>query len=165
MKSVAVVAVAALSFLSACGDPNYVKIQNDDAALVKSRGEVAATLPIFWKHFDAKANGDGIFTIKADVKTEGSAGEHIWIDVTGRKGDEVTGTLADDPHTLAGMKMGSPVTVHSADIEDWTFDRGGKTYGGYSIRAFLNRMSTAEQNEARAHLADMPLPPEDAAKS
>jgi uncharacterized protein YegJ (DUF2314 family) len=83
--------------------------------------------------------------------------EHIWVNVVSHSGMAAKGTLANDPDDLGDLKFGSAVVVDEAKITDWTYDKDGKTYGGYSIRVLANRDSVEDRRKTLAGLSPTPL--------
>lgn len=73
--------------------------------------------------------------------------EHMWINDVYFDGDNISGTLVNDPDTLTNVQNGDAVTVPLAQISDWLFASGGKTYGGFTIHQMRSGMSPEERAE------------------
>jgi uncharacterized protein YegJ (DUF2314 family) len=134
-------------------------VSADDSKVNAAIAQAQATLPVFWTRYDARDPAASEFRIKAKLSTPHGGVEHIWVDVTGHDPAGARGTLANDPEDLGALKFGSPVTVEPARISDWMYLKGGKIYGGYTIRALLDRGSPEERRKVEAMLPPTPLEP------
>jgi uncharacterized protein YegJ (DUF2314 family) len=83
----------------------------------------------------------------------------MWVNHLVRKGDRISGILADEPELLPALHLGSPVEIAEADIADWTYRKNGKRWGHFSTRVLLQRTSAAEAAPILAVLSPTPLEP------
>lgn len=159
-------ALAALS-LSACGQSEsaapadaavkgdeIVEFRAEDAAMNAAIAEAKASLPVFLARLDAGAlqSADGL---KVGFHTD-QGREHIWVDHIARKGDELTGMLANEPNWMPGLHQGSTVTFDPALVTDWSYEKDGKLWGNYTTRVMLPSLSPEEAEAVKANLSDTP---------
>ncbi|OJJ14804.1 hypothetical protein BKI52_40300 [marine bacterium AO1-C] len=74
--------------------------------------------------------------------------EHMWINNVSFDGDEISGTLVNEPQQLTNVQLNDEVTVPLRQISDWLFAIMGKTYGGFTIQAMRSLMS---EDARKAH--------------
>jgi uncharacterized protein YegJ (DUF2314 family) len=153
-------AVLACSVAAACTAKDKIaRVRADDPTVNAAIAQARATLPIFWKKFDAHAPGVSAYRIKAALTSAHGGVEHIWIDVLSHSGVAVRGTLANDPADLADLKFGSEVTAPVEKISDWMYQKDGKIYGAFTLRVLADRQGSAERARVRAMLPPTPLEP------
>ncbi|HEY9773877.1 MAG TPA: DUF2314 domain-containing protein [Planktothrix sp.] len=109
---------------------NIREIHEDDAALQIAARNARSD----WKKFtDAfahrKANEQ--FFVKSPFTQDGKT-EHMWVSVQTINGDNIVGTLQNDPVEVRKMKNGQRVLCSVSEIEDWMFVNHGKINGLYS---------------------------------
>lgn len=95
--------------------------------------EIASVKVAFSQQFD----GDELPTI-----------EHMWVNDINFDGDHIFGRLINAPNQLTNVENGEEVAVPLAQISDWLFASGGKTFGGFTIHAIRKQM---EAKERKAH--------------
>lgn len=134
-----------------------VQFQAQDAAMNAAVAQAKATLPAFLTRLDA-----GDIQTADSLKVGFPAGEgheHIWVDHVARKGDELTGLLANEPNAMPGLHQGSPVTFKIDLVSDWSYEKDGKLWGNYTTRVMLPYLSPEEAQAVRANLSDTPTEP------
>ena len=147
---------------AACAPQDPVtKVEAKDAKVNAAIAQARATLPVFWAKYDERFPGGSEYRIKAALPTAHGGVEHIWVDVTSHSRLAARGTLANDPDDLPDLKFGSAITVEPEKVSDWMYMRGGKVYGGYTIRALLDRQSPEDRRRVGAMLAPTPIEPDD----
>jgi len=67
------------------------------------------------------------------------ANEHMWIEVIEFKGDNVLGTLANEPENIPELKTGEEVLVEYDQISDWAYREGDNTVGGFTVKVMQSR--------------------------
>ncbi len=70
--------------------------------------------------------------------------EHMWINEVSFDGETIKGVLLNDPNQLTNVSRGQDVEIPLAQLSDWLFVRGGKTFGGFTIQSMRGTMSAAE---------------------
>jgi len=119
------------------------------AAIAKARG----SLPQFWQAFDKQERGTGGFALKVKI-TDKHGTEHFWATRIERRDGKTTGTIDNDPNTVASVKLGDRIEIREADISDWLYLRNGKMVGNETVRPLIKTMSAAEAAEVKAMLAN-----------
>ncbi|MDP3749315.1 MAG: DUF2314 domain-containing protein [Phenylobacterium sp.] len=152
-----VVAISAMPLLTACQRENFVVVSTGDPAATTPEVEARKTLPIFWSKVEGAPAGVGEFRLKIGLPTPNGAVEHIWTDLVSRSSEEIVGTIANDPVNLPDLKFGAVVRIDPETISDWSYVKGEKLYGAYTMRALLDRMPADERAEALALLSAQPL--------
>jgi uncharacterized protein YegJ (DUF2314 family) len=110
-----------------------VPVSADDSLMQEAVAKAWKSWPQFVNAFEATAGEN--FSIKAPVSYLGTT-EFIWLTVTAVEGDQVYGTLANDPANLGPLKLGSKVSVTLSDVNDWCYiDSQGNLQGGFTIAA------------------------------
>jgi len=122
-----------------------VAISDNDPLMLEAQQTARRRFPEFVAMWEAKSGSD--FMIKAPVDRN-DVTEFIWINVTAIEGDRVYGTLGNEPFQLAGLALGSKVSVSAADLNDWGYvDSTGKLIGGFTIEAMQKALRRKEDEE------------------
>ena len=135
-------------------EDKVVNFGEDDAEMNAAIAAARKTLPVFWKHLQAKP--DEASSLKVGLATS-NGHEHIWVSDIEAKGDKITGRLANDPDNLPGLKLGSPVSFTESQISDWAYAKNGKLYGHYTTRVVIKHIDPAEAAQVRAMLSENPV--------
>jgi uncharacterized protein YegJ (DUF2314 family) len=150
----------ALVLTAACdrgrGDP--LIYPKNEKAVQAAAEEARANLPAFWKAYDA-APSKTDFTMKVAMPTSRGGVEHIWMDVRDHRGDEIDGTLANEPVDLPNYRIYSKVTVKPAQVSDWAYPKDGKFYGHFTTRVLMSQVSAEERVATLAMLWPTALEP------
>lgn len=121
-------------------DPNFRRIEEDDLLVAQAKIEAQAKLDRFVRLM--QESPEDSYSVKVSLPTP-KGSEHIWVDSikVGSAEEDWSGLLANDPHDLKGMKLGSPVSFPQADIEDWMVMKEDGSYeGGFSVAALMGRV-------------------------
>jgi uncharacterized protein YegJ (DUF2314 family) len=160
IKALAVVVLGVLlSTTAACDpqrEPGLITVPSENPTVNAATAEARASLPVFWSAYDAAASKYG-FILKVRMPTRGGGWEHLWMNVTGRQGDQVTGTLSNTPLEVPGVALGSSVTVKAEQITDWGYAKDGMLFGNFTTRALLPMQPPEIQAETRKLLSPSPL--------
>ena len=139
---------ALLSFV-ACSKPkegaNYVHVKDDDAAMEAAVNKARETVDQFITAFREQKPGTKNFFVKKPYPTPSGSSEHMWIEVRAEGNGAFNGTIANDAEETQQVKLGQKVLVKTNEISDWKYEDGKKLIGGYTIRYFVDKMSTAER--------------------
>jgi len=73
--------------------------------------------------------------------------EHMWINDIDFDGENIKGTLVNEPTELTNVSNGDYVEIPRNQISDWLFATQDKTYGGYTIQAMRSEMNEAERED------------------
>ncbi|WP_155905189.1 DUF2314 domain-containing protein [Methylopila sp. M107] len=130
---------------------NVVAYQTGDAAMNAAKQKAKSTLPRF-RELVARRT-PGTYTVKFPL-TQNGATEHIWLQLTGDRGVEFVGLIANDPVNGAKYRKGQPMTVPASVVEDWMVKNGSEIYGGYTARVAIADMPKDQQTKYRAMFRD-----------
>jgi uncharacterized protein YegJ (DUF2314 family) len=112
------------------------EVSDDDPRMKEAVAKARKTWPEFLAAFEAQTGET--FSIKAPVSGGGNT-EFIWITVTSTEGDQIFGTLGNDPVNLGSLKLGSKVAVKLSDLNDWCYiDRNGDIQGAFTLAVLQN---------------------------
>lgn len=132
-----------------------MEFSTEDARMNAAVAEARRTLPVFWRRYD---NGDGTsFSLKAHFEAPNGGREHLWFSNIKRDGARLTGVLDNDPSWVTSLSRGQTVTFTEDQISDWTYEKGGRMWGGFTLRVMLARLQPTEAAELRAYLSPTPL--------
>jgi uncharacterized protein YegJ (DUF2314 family) len=122
-----------ISGTSAGGVP-MVKASDGDPRIVAATTEAKRRWPEFVTAFEHPGGRKG-FAVKHAFPTKDGSKEHMWVNLTAIHGNQIMGTLDDQPLADIGYKENDPVTLTVADVEDWVYVDSGKMVGGFSVAA------------------------------
>lgn len=72
--------------------------------------------------------------VKARFRTrKAKATEHLWLEEIEFSGDNIVGTVANEPDDVPDVKLGTSVTIAPADVSDWIYWIGEQTFGGFTV--------------------------------
>lgn len=119
-----------------------IQVPDDDPRMQAAVAEAHQRWPEFVAAFNAQDAEN--FSVKAPVSAGGNT-EFIWVQVDALHGDQVSGTLGNEPVDLGDLREGSRVTVAAADVSDWAFLRGEEHTGLFSLKVI--QAIQAERNQ------------------
>lgn len=131
-----------------------VQFRDQDAEMNAAIAEAKASLPQFLARLDAGETQPADSLKVAFSTSQGN--EHIWVRQIARKGDELTGTLANEPNYMPGQHLGSVVTFPVALVSDWSYEKNGKRWGNYTTRVMLPYLEPDDAAAVRESLSDTP---------
>jgi uncharacterized protein YegJ (DUF2314 family) len=103
---------------------------DDDPRLRAAEAEARRRFSEFRAAFEAT---DGTnFAVKTKI-TRGERSEHIWVEVDRITGNKVEGRLGNEPVDLSELKIGSPVEIDDARVEDWVYFRNDTPAGMFTV--------------------------------
>lgn len=136
---------------------NRMYFANDeDAALQAAYAAARDTFKFFWRELSWEYRrivpGVEMAAVKLPFASNASAAdapshEHMWISDVQFDGEQVSGSLLNDPEWIAGLAAGDAVSAPITDLEDWMYVVDGQVYGGHTIDAMRRTMSPAERAE------------------
>lgn len=99
-----------------------------DAAIEKAR----VRWPEFLTTFAARTGQEqGPFIVKMRFGA-GDKAEHMWVEVQSIDGDQITGTLMNEPFYLARPRKGQTVTRPQSEVSDWAYPTGDGVEGFFT---------------------------------
>lgn len=121
-----------------------VDVRTDDRRMNAAKAKARRTLPAFLAVLAAPA---GARDLSFKYPLEGW--EHIWVDDVVRRGESLTGRLANNPRER-GYRLGQRVTVPLSEISDWAYrDAQGVMRGHFTTRVLLSQLDPAEARQIR----------------
>lgn len=121
-----------------------VDVATDDRRMNAAKAKARRTLPAFLAVLAAPA---GARDIAFKYPLEGW--EHIWVEQVARRGDSLTGRLANNPRA-PGYRLGQRVTVPLSVVSDWAYrDPAGVMQGHFTTRALLSQLAPDEARQIR----------------
>ncbi len=108
------------------------------------------------KEFDSafKIRSYDAGTIALKIKFPTKIGyEHIWVTQIHSKLGSYNGVIDNLPENAKDVKLGNRIKIDKDDITDWMFGRNGKLVGGYTLRAFRNRLTKHEKKDFDAQFS------------
>ena len=109
-----------------------------NAAIEKAKNTVTAA-------FHAQKPGTTEFCVKKPYPTPSGGVEHMWIAVVAEENGVLKGLVANDAEETREVKNGQTVSLKISEISDWKYHDGKKLIGGYTIRYFVEKMSSKER--------------------
>lgn len=144
---------AAAAFAQA--DEPLIQFSSEDEQMNAAIAAARRSLPGFWRRFAAKDGRD--FGVKAAFASAEGGREHLWFSNLKREGGKVTGVLDNQPRLVAGMARGDTITFNEDQISDWSYEKNGRMWGGFTLRVMLPHLPEAEAEELRAYLSPTPV--------
>lgn len=121
-------------------------VRRDDPEMNGAIAEAQRTLPEFLRLLANPPPGTGEYVFKYPL----AGWEHIWVDHVERRGNALTGALADVPQE-PGYRHGQRVTVPLGAVSDWAYrDARGVVQGQRTARVLLPRIDPAIAATVRA---------------
>ena len=143
------------AFAQSGDEPPLMEFSNEDARMNAAVAEAKRTLPMFWRRFQ---NGDGRdFSLKAFFDAPNGGREHLWFSDIRREGGRITGVLSNQPAWVTGMNRGDRISFTEDQISDWSYEKNGRLWGGFTLRVMLTKLEPNEAAELRAYLSPTPL--------
>ena len=77
--------------------------------------------------------------VKAPFRTRSGASEYMWVEIGSVSGDQLVGTLLNEPWEVDGLHKGATVTLQLADVFDYVWKRADGSREGNTTAAFLQQ--------------------------
>jgi len=124
-----------------------------DADMAAAIAKARESLPRFWQALQNPAHGETNFALKMRF-SDTNAMEYVWLGDISRADTRTFGTVGGGPLTVHSISQGQRVAINEPDIGDWSYDRDGKTYGNYTIRALFKVMPEKDVEYFKRKLAE-----------
>ena len=128
------------------GESNMYDIADDDVQMDRATRHARKTVGQFIAALQHPAPGETGFAVKKLFVKDGKA-EHIWLADVQFSGNRFHGFVDNRPVNIAGLKVGTRVSVNPDEISDWLFIRNGQLVGGYTVRVLMSELSPAEKED------------------
>ena len=132
-------------------DPPVIEVESDDTELQRAVDDSRRTVEQFIAALENPTPSQSYLGIKAKFM-EGDVVEYMWLSDVTFDGDTFTGTVANNPQHLSGVRMMDRHEVSPLEIEDWMIVDDGRLVGGFSMRVMAERMSDEEREEMERHM-------------
>lgn len=119
------------------GANGVVRVEESDEAMVAAIATAKETFGQFERNWEG-ADLEGV-GVKFAMDTDSDGVEHIWFTPTKIEAGQITGSCANDPVEVSGLKFGDVRGVDRSKISDWMIMENGKCYGGYTIRVLAEQ--------------------------
>jgi uncharacterized protein YegJ (DUF2314 family) len=60
--------------------------------------------------------------------------EYMWVEVSKLDGNNIHGTLVNEPKVISSLKLNDQVTVKLDDLNDWLYSDGKEMVGGFTAK-------------------------------
>lgn len=71
--------------------------------------------------------------------------ENMWVSDIDFDGETLNGVLMNEPRWATEFKVGDPISLPFAALNDWMFVRDGRVYGGFTVDALRSTMGDDER--------------------
>lgn len=151
--------VAALALAPVTARADTVVTTAGDAAMTAAIETARSHLDrVFDVGFGENGRGHPALALKVAFPVEAGQ-EFIWVAEVARTGGQLTGTRANAPLHLAGLRAGDEVRFTEEMIAAWGIvGASGKLFGHDTTRVLIASMPEDQPAPVRALLSDDPLP-------
>ncbi|MBP6744099.1 DUF2314 domain-containing protein [bacterium] len=116
--------------------PNFAYRRDNDPVLAAAAEKARMSFDKFRDTYkNCKAPNSDDFVVKFPVKENGNT-ELFWLNVTSIDGNKISGTYNSDGIDIPSVHQDAPATTMVDLIEDWKFDDGYTSMGGFSCLVF-----------------------------
>jgi uncharacterized protein YegJ (DUF2314 family) len=124
--------------------PDVARIAVDDPLTAEAIVKARRTAGEFLRAYRARGGDQRDFRIKFLVAERGLV-EQFWVTLESATDTTFTGTIANHPGDITGVKYGERVTVPANEISDWMYVENGVLQGGFSVRLMRDRLQPEER--------------------
>ena len=129
--------------LGGCEKPESVEIARNDHAMTLAMAEARASVDEFLAAIrDPGPNRSG-FAVKIGLKA-GRRVDYVWLTDVTLSGNELTGTVANDPPNVKTARKGDRRTVAPGEIVDWAYFEDGMRVGARTDALLERRAADGE---------------------
>ncbi|MBD8346376.1 DUF2314 domain-containing protein [Dysgonomonas sp. HGC4] len=124
---------------------NISYIKEDDKEINIAMDKAKETFNQFEKAFieNQKTNRYTNFVVKEGFPTKDGSKEHMWVSELTYDGNNFFGIVSNEPLYDTQVQFGDTITIDKNLISDWMYTdtSSNLTYGAYTMRVFVDRMS------------------------
>ena len=121
-------------------------VKGDDPDMVAAKRHARATLPEFLALARAPLKSTSKFAVKVAIRDKGIA-EFFWITHFVENDGRFSGQIANEPDSVANVKLGDTINFGEAEIVDWLYLDGTRLKGNFTLCV---RLKHAPKSEAEA---------------
>lgn len=126
------------------GQPDAYRVDEPDLALNAARIEAQLKVVELIDRIQSPPPEQTDVVVKG-MFTEGDRVEHLWLRDLSVQGDQIVGTLDNQPVELSQWSAGDRVILGREQISDWMAIESGTLVGGWTLRALRGQMTEAER--------------------
>jgi len=126
--------------------PEVTRIAVDDPLTAIAINQARQTSGQLLQAFRKRGAAQRDFRFKILVAERGLV-EQYWVTLEGADEHGFTGSIANHPGDITGVKFGQRVTVPAGEISDWMYVDNGVLKGGFSVRLMRDRLQPEERPE------------------
>ena len=130
-------------------------VEHSPELLAESAKE-KSRLPELRKLFNAGLAPGEFIEVKAPFSAEDGNREWMWVEVTRWKGDEIRGTLENEPAEVKTLKAGQVVQVREQDIFDYIHRFADKRVEGNTTGEIIRKISEGEKKQGGVRGSSIP---------
>ncbi len=131
-------------------EPTIYSTSNNDEEINNAIDLARKNLHDFDSAFIIRSYDPGTIALKIKFPTN-IGFEYIWAIQIRWEFGSYSGVIDNFPENAKDVKVGKRIKIDKDDITDWMFGRNGKLIGGYTLRAFRNRLTKHEKKNFDAH--------------
>jgi uncharacterized protein YegJ (DUF2314 family) len=109
-----------------------------DPEMVAIISEARESLPIFWERIRAEDPNEHTFALKVRIEDKQGV-EHFWVINPSLASDRILGEINNPPTIVKCVKEGELISRPIEDVTDWSFVRGEKIVGNFTLREMIRR--------------------------
>jgi len=131
--------------------------QGTEPGMIEANENARATFKYFWRECFWERQrivpALDVAAVKApfwdseDMPGEGETVEHMWISDIDFDGENVHGTLMNEPNELKNIDMGDQVGLSLSLIDDWMYVVDGRVFGAYTVNFIRSQMDKTDRRE------------------
>lgn len=126
---------------------NLFFAENEDKSVNRAMEKARETLAYFRESLLNPRPEQEVFALKAKI-VDGDEVEHIWLsDVSYDEDGHFYGIISNEPEFVKNIQSGARVGVDAENVSDWMLIEKYRLIGGYTIRAYRDRLSPGEQED------------------
>jgi uncharacterized protein YegJ (DUF2314 family) len=136
-------------------------VDPDSPEMIEAIASARKSLPYFWDKRATALNPED-YMVKVAIE-DGEMTEHFWLKDPRIEGENVIGTIENDPGVVKTVKYGETVTVPESKISDWMYSEGDLMHGNYTARVLAKpqSMGKAQYEYLMSKFAPLPTLPDD----
>lgn len=130
-------------------------VEHSPELLAESAKE-RSKLPELRKLFNAGLAPGELIEVKAPFSTANGDREWMWVEVTNWKGEQIRGTLENEPAEVKTLQAGQIVEVQEQDIFDYIHQFADKRVEGNTTSEIIQKISKGEKKQGGVRSSSTP---------
>lgn len=125
-------------------EPDVYRVESQDISLNSARIEAQLKIKDLLERIQSPPAEQTYLAVKGMFGAADQV-EHLWLRDLSLQGEEVVGTIDNQPVNLSQWSAGDRVVLSTQQISDWMAIEQGKLVGGWTLRALREQMTEAER--------------------